>query len=399
MRFGDLGERRFVDIAIAVDETDLVAAHVRAATGQQVRGLGVAVVAQRHDEQLRRQRLTGVPGGALRLAAAALGAGAEVQPALPREVLDATGAERVGVGIGVFHVDRLALRHHGLRGTESDAAVVLTLEVDVEERSETVPCDAPRDVAADDVEPDHARHQLHEREDGDHRGARGQQLGEVHREEIGRHVAAAVGGDLAGLHEDHAQALDEDDGFDEVRGLEIGTGEAREPRGLTRVVQLADDDQRDDADHRAEAEDLVDEVVDAGAADEGPVELGVEGLSVCLEPDDGSEEETDHDEPVSPADGPELVHSRVGEELDDHLLEAREERTPAIRGRLADPDRADHLPRAADEGVPTHEAEQHADRAQRDRQGIHTWPFVSGADSPPGISLRIVTHAKLPAGN
>ena len=39
--------------------------------------------------------------------------------------------------------------------------------------------------------------------------------------------------------------------------------------GMTRVVELADDDQRDDADHRAEAEDLVDEVVDRGATDEG----------------------------------------------------------------------------------------------------------------------------------
>ncbi len=212
-------------------------------------------------------------------------------------------------------------------------------------------------------------------------------------------MAAAVGGDLPGLHEDHAEALDEDDCLDEVGGLEIGAGEARHTTGLTRVIQLANDDQRDDADHRAEAEDLVDEVVDRGATDERPVELGVEGLSVCLEPDDGAEEEADHDEPVSPADGPELVHSRVREELDDHLLEAREEGAPAIRGRLADPDRADHLPCAADEGVPAHEAEQHADRAQRDRQGIHTWPFVSGADSPPGISLSIVTHAKLPASN
>ncbi len=87
-------------------------------------------------------------------------------------------------------------------------------------------------------------------------------------------MAAAVGGDLPGLHEDHAEALDEDDCLDEVGGLEIGAGEARHTTGLTRVIQLANDDQRDDADHRAEAEDLVDEVVDRGATDERPVELG-----------------------------------------------------------------------------------------------------------------------------
>ena len=55
------------------------------------------------------------------------------------------------VGVGVLEVERLAARHHGLQRAEGDAAVVLTLEVDVEERSEAVPGDTPRDVAADDV--------------------------------------------------------------------------------------------------------------------------------------------------------------------------------------------------------------------------------------------------------
>ena len=46
------------------------------------------VVAQVHDQQLRRERLLGVPRGALRLASAALGAREEVEVALPGEVLD-----------------------------------------------------------------------------------------------------------------------------------------------------------------------------------------------------------------------------------------------------------------------------------------------------------------------
>ncbi len=221
----DLRERGLVRVAFGVDETDLVATEILATAGEQVRRLRLTVVAQRHDEQFRRQRLTGVPGGALRLAATALGARGEVQPALPGEVLDAAGAERVVVGVRVLHVDGLALRHHGLDGAEGDIAVVFTLEVDVEEGGEPVPGDTPVDVAADDVEPHHARHQLDEREDRHHDRARGQQLREVHGEEVGGHVTAAVGGDLAGLHEDHAEALDEDDELDEVRGLEVRAGE------------------------------------------------------------------------------------------------------------------------------------------------------------------------------
>ena len=56
-------------------------------------GVGEHVVAQIHDEELRRQRLAGVPGRALRLAPPALGAGGHVEELLPREVLDAAGAE------------------------------------------------------------------------------------------------------------------------------------------------------------------------------------------------------------------------------------------------------------------------------------------------------------------
>ena len=51
---------------------------------------------------------------------------------------------------------------------------------------------------------------------------------------------------------------------------------------------------------------------------------------------DRAEHEADHDQPVRPADGAELVHPGVRDELDEHLLEAREERAPSVGGRLAD---------------------------------------------------------------
>ena len=98
----------------------LLALHGLAAAGQQVGRLGVGVVAQRHDQELGGERLAGVPGGALRLAAAALGAGGEVQQALPGELLDLGDAEDVVVA-GVGEVDRLAAGGHRLERAERGA--------------------------------------------------------------------------------------------------------------------------------------------------------------------------------------------------------------------------------------------------------------------------------------
>ena len=133
----------------------------------------MAVIAQRGDEQFRREGLAGVPGGALRLAAATLGARGEIQPALPAEVLDLACTERIDVGIGFLHFEDLAAGHHGLCSAECDGAVVHALEVDVGERGEAVPRDTPVDAGADDVQPDHAGHQLDEREHGNHVGVGG----------------------------------------------------------------------------------------------------------------------------------------------------------------------------------------------------------------------------------
>ena len=101
---------------------------------EDVGRLGEHVVAQVHDDELGRQRLTGVPGRALRLAAPALGAGGEVEVALPGEVLDLAAAEH-GVLGGILEVDRLARRLHRQQRAQ---AVGQPLERDVDRRQADV---------------------------------------------------------------------------------------------------------------------------------------------------------------------------------------------------------------------------------------------------------------------
>ncbi len=104
----------------------------------------MGLLAQTHHEQLGRQRLVGVPGRALRLAAAALRARGEVEQALPREVFDLADAEG-SVFVQVFdqlEVERLAVDDDGLQRTQGGAPVRVPLEPDVEERQEPVPRDA-----------------------------------------------------------------------------------------------------------------------------------------------------------------------------------------------------------------------------------------------------------------
>ena len=103
--------------------------------GEEVGRLGERVVAQVEDELLGRQRLAGRPGRALRLAAAALGAGAQVEQALPAEVLDLAEAEHVGVRVGLLEVEHLAVAAHGLERPEG---VGTAGEHDVERREADV---------------------------------------------------------------------------------------------------------------------------------------------------------------------------------------------------------------------------------------------------------------------
>ena len=144
----------------------LVALGVEPAAGEQVRRLRGGVVAQAHHQQLRRERLAGVPGRALRLAPPALRAGREVEQPLPGEVLDHADAEHVVVG-RVLEVDRLAAGDHRLQRPERDLTGRVALEPDVEERREPVPGHAHRRVERDRDQPGHRDHDLEQRDQDD----------------------------------------------------------------------------------------------------------------------------------------------------------------------------------------------------------------------------------------
>src|SRR5690606_29915403 len=120
-------------------------------------------------EELRRERLVGIPGRALALAAAALGAGREVEQTLPGEVLDLPDAQR-GVLVEVLdllEVQLLTLDPDGLEGAEGGASGGEALEPDVGERQEAVPGDTHGRLERDRDHPREADHDLDRGDDVD----------------------------------------------------------------------------------------------------------------------------------------------------------------------------------------------------------------------------------------
>ena len=362
-------QRRSLGRLLALDAGLLV--------GQQVRGGLVGVVAQLVDQQLRRQRLGGVPGGALLLAAAALGAGREVQQGLPRVVGDHAGAHGVDLRVGFLQVDDLALGGHRLGGAQGVGALRVALEQDVRERQEAVPGDAPGEVAADDEQPDHAGQQLDQGHDRHELGGLGHDLGDPPGDEVGPvDGAVAVGRQLGGLDQQHAQALDEDDGLDEVGGLGVGAVEAAE--ALLAQVGLAHDDQREDAQGGAQAEQLVDEVPGGEVLQDRPAAGGVEGLDVGLEPDQRTEQEADHDEPVGHGDAGLFGHLGVADDLLDRGPDAGAPVAGVAVGLLPDHDRADHVREALDEHEPAGQGQQQADESDGDGEPVGGHRIAAG---------------------
>jgi hypothetical protein len=216
------------------------------------------VVAQVEDELLGGERLAGRPGRALRLAAAALGACAQVEQALPAEVLDRAEAEHVGVRVGLLEVEHLAVAAHGLERPEG---VGTAGEHDVERGEADVQV---LGVGDDDQEGQHDA-ELEQDEGGledavdavaegvqrlgDDPG--GERPGARVREHARVHLRASVDQQR---HDDRA-----DHGQDHPGGPCVRAGEAGGAALLTRVVAEPDDRERDDAGQHADGEQVLDE--------------------------------------------------------------------------------------------------------------------------------------------
>ena len=216
-----------------------------------------------------------------------------------------------------------------------------------------MPCNAPLDVLAHDKQPDHAGQQLDQRKDGDQQRRLRQDLGDLHGEEVSCYVATFVAGEgsnLGGLHQDHAQALDEHNGLNEVRGLRVGTVEACLLIFIANL--LTDDDQGDNAKDGAQAQQFVHEVVQAPIADDWPTALGIEDLDVGLEPHHGSQQESDHDQPVSNRYSRLLSHLGVADDLLNQVHQSAGGIVRPLQRRLAEADRGKDLRRATDEENP-----------------------------------------------
>lgn len=341
--------------------------------GQQVRGLGVRVVAQGHDQELGGERLAGVPGGALRLAAAALGAGGEVEQALPGEVLDLRDAVDV-VLARVLEVDLLAAGGHRQQLAERGLTLGVALEPDVREGQETVPGDTHVLLQRDRDHPDEGGRDLQAAEEV------GEVLegGDVHalqpvddrvRDEEGGLVAVdVVLGAFEGVQHEDADADDEDDGLDEVRLAEVGPGEAGLAARLARMGQLADHDQGQDAEHGHRADELDEDVVRRPVADDRQEPVGLEELADGVDDRQEQGEEAHRHEPVRDTDDAPAVHPGVTEELPGHgdgalcgLVRA------GARGHiLAEPHEVVDLQEGADEqGHADHDQNQrHDDRGE-----------------------------------
>ncbi len=176
---------------------------LRLLLAQDVGRFGHPMVAQVHDEELRRQRLTGIPRRALRLTPSAFGTGGEVEHALPGEVFDLAASE-FGVVGRVFEVDRLAA---GLDRQQRAQPVGQSLEGDVDRGQEDVQVLGVQHDQQEDKRHSDVRQQR-DRLDPLVRGCTQRVHERAHG--VGEESAAAVG-EVSGVHRSTAEDREAED--------------------------------------------------------------------------------------------------------------------------------------------------------------------------------------------
>ena len=247
----------------------------------QVWGLGEHRVAKVHDHQLRAQRLVGVPRGALVLAAAALGAGHEVDVALPGELRDVSLAELRVVG-RVFEVDRLAVVVDGQQWTQS---VRSAGRVDVDR--------GRADVQVLGVEHDHQEPEHHDDLTPDANGLQPQvgrlaQRGEQGADPLGGERATVGEGerprvDLRPAIQEQGRDDQEDHEKDHPGAPGVRAEEPGLPAVLRRVVREPDDREDPDPDQHEHREQVLSEAHHRPGADDRDVEVSDEERPVGLQ--------------------------------------------------------------------------------------------------------------------
>ena len=389
------------------------------------------VVAQRHDEQLGRQRLAGVPRRAQVLAAAALGAGGEVQQALPGEVFDAAYAQLdLGTLAGVGGLHGLLQRVHGglgqglvadherLERAQGLGAVHLAARVDVEDRQEPVPGHAHRGLEAHDDEPAHREHHLDggDNEDCVAQGA-GAQGGEEgagpgRQREVppgGQCVLGRVGGGgqvgvLEHPQRQHAGDHADDGGLHELRLGRRRPGEARGARTLAAVGvggvgrgrspgpghAPAQDRQAHDPGRGQPSDELDDPGPPGGVPDEGQGEIGsAQDLPVTGHEREEQQWEGDHDQPVGGLDEGAALERGVAHERSQRERQAPADRAQALRcGRAAHGHAGANSETGACENCDTDRRGDDDDDDTGNLHGTHRGGFPQVCEGKNGITRR-----------
>ena len=131
---------------------------------------------------------------------------------------------------------------------------------------------------------------------------------------------AAVGGDLGGLHQDHAEALGKDDELYPACGGGLGVEEAAATLGIAELE--AHTDEEANAEHRRDAQDFFHKVVDRPVAEPRPALIRCEGLDIGLEPHQDAEKEAHHHQPVGGIDQRFSLEMGVAKDLCQHAPDA-----------------------------------------------------------------------------
>ena len=305
---------------------------------ENVGRLGKQVVAQIHDEDLGGQRLSGVPCRALRLAAAALGAGGEVQVALPGEVVDLAASEHRILG-GILEVDVFAL---GLHRQQRAQGVGQPLERDVERGQADVEV---LGVQHDEQEDQHDA-DVQQQGDGldDLVGVGAQRFEHAAdgvREERRLVVGQVTGADRGTAEQRIGPDDVEDHEQDQPRPAGVRAVEARRAAVVLGLGAQPDDGEDDDAQQHGDGEEVLQEAEDSPLTDQRDVELGVEQHPVGLEVHGGQNEEAPHGEEVRDARDRPFQQPGLAEDLADLVADPLTEvvlAAPLIGGRLAGAD-------------------------------------------------------------